>query len=58
MHAEQQVLTPDAMEMMAYNVRQLKDALDVLLFDRRSRQAPLTAAGKALSPTPHGPAVA
>ncbi len=30
---------------LTYNVRQLEDALDVLLFDRRSRQAKLTAAG-------------
>src|SRR5687768_7071811 len=33
---------------LTYNVRQLEDALDVLLFDRRSRQARLTAAGEAL----------
>src|SRR5438309_2040903 len=31
---------------LTYNVRQLEDALDVLLFDRRSRQATLTAAGR------------
>jgi len=31
---------------LTYNVRQLEDALDVLLFDRRSRQARLTAAGE------------
>jgi DNA-binding transcriptional LysR family regulator len=30
---------------LTYSVRQLEDALDVLLFDRRSRQAKLTAAG-------------
>ena len=33
---------------LTYNVRQLEDALDVLLFDRRSRQARLTAAGTEL----------
>src|SRR5204862_5471223 len=33
---------------LTYNVRQLEDALDVLLFDRRSRQARLTAAGEEL----------
>jgi DNA-binding transcriptional LysR family regulator len=33
---------------LTYNVRQLEDALDVLLFDRRSRQAQLTAAGEEL----------
>jgi DNA-binding transcriptional LysR family regulator len=33
---------------LTYNVRQLEDALDVLLFDRRSRQATLTAAGHEL----------
>ncbi|MEO8079997.1 MAG: LysR family transcriptional regulator [Caldimonas sp.] len=33
---------------LTYNVRQLEDALDVLLFDRRSRQARLTAAGQEL----------
>jgi len=33
---------------LTYNVRQLEDALDVLLFDRRSRQAKLTAAGDEL----------
>ena len=33
---------------MTYSVRQLEDALDVLLFDRRSRQAQLTAAGTEL----------
>jgi DNA-binding transcriptional LysR family regulator len=33
---------------LTYNVRQLEDALDVLLFDRRSGQAKLTAAGDEL----------
>ncbi|HEY9239678.1 MAG TPA: LysR substrate-binding domain-containing protein, partial [Burkholderiaceae bacterium] len=33
---------------LTYSVRQLEDALDVLLFDRRSRQARLTAAGQQL----------
>ena len=33
---------------LTYSVRQLEDALDVLLFDRRSRQAKLTAAGHEL----------
>ena len=33
---------------LTYNVRQLEGALDVLLFDRRSRQARLTAAGEEL----------
>src|SRR3990167_6689954 len=33
---------------LTYSVRQLKDALDVLLFDRKSRQAQLTAAGQEL----------
>lgn len=33
---------------VTYSVRQLEDALDVLLFDRRSRQARLTAAGHEL----------
>ena len=33
---------------LPYRVRQLEDALDVLLFDRRSRQATLTAAGQEL----------
>lgn len=33
---------------LTYNVRQLEDALDVLLFDRRSRNAHLTAAGEEL----------
>ena len=33
---------------LTYSVRQLEDALDVLLFDRRSRQARFTAAGEEL----------
>jgi DNA-binding transcriptional LysR family regulator len=33
---------------LTYNVRQLEDALDVLLFDRSSRQARITAAGTEL----------
>jgi DNA-binding transcriptional LysR family regulator len=33
---------------LTYNVRQLEEALDVLLFDRSSRQAKLTAAGDEL----------
>ena len=33
---------------LTYSVRQLEDALDVLLFDRRSRQAKFTAAGEEL----------
>lgn len=33
---------------LTYSVRQLEDALDVLLFDRRSRQARFTAAGAEL----------
>jgi DNA-binding transcriptional LysR family regulator len=33
---------------LTYNVRQLEEALDVLLFDRSSRQAQLTAAGEEL----------
>ncbi len=33
---------------LTYSVRQLEDALDVLLFDRSSRQAQLTAAGEEL----------
>ena len=33
---------------LTYSVRQLEDSLDVLLFDRRSRQAKLTAAGEEL----------
>ncbi len=38
-------LVPSA---LTYRVRQLEDALDVLLFDRRSRQAKPTAAGQEL----------
>ena len=38
-------LVPSA---VTYRVRQLEDALDVLLFDRSSRQAKLTVAGKEL----------
>ena len=38
-------LVPSA---LTYRVRQLEDALDVLLFDRSSRQARLTEAGKEL----------
>ena len=33
---------------LTYSVRQLEDALDVLLFDRSSRQAQLTEAGRGL----------
>jgi DNA-binding transcriptional LysR family regulator len=33
---------------LTYSVRQLEESLDVLLFDRRSRQAKLTAAGQEL----------
>src|SRR5690606_38052417 len=33
---------------LTYGVRQLEEALDALLFDRRSRQAQLTAAGHEL----------
>lgn len=33
---------------LTYSVRQIEEALDVLLFDRRSRQARLTAAGQEL----------
>ena len=33
---------------LTYSVRQLEDTLDVLLFDRRSRQAKFTAAGREL----------
>ena len=42
---------------LTYSVRQLEDALDVLLFDRSSRQAQLTAAGEELlrrRPAPAG----
>lgn len=38
-------LVPSA---LTYRVRQMEDTLDVLLFDRRSRQAKLTAAGREL----------
>jgi DNA-binding transcriptional LysR family regulator len=38
-------LVPSA---LTYRVRQIEDALDVLLFDRSSRQAQLTEAGRAL----------
>eukprot|EP01041_Mallomonas_annulata_P023647 gene23647-44210_t len=38
-------LVPSA---VTYRVRQVEDALDVLLFDRSSRQAQLTQAGKEL----------
>ena len=38
-------LVPSA---LSYRVRQLEQALDVLLFDRRSRQARLTEAGQEL----------
>lgn len=43
--ARQLGLVPSA---VTYRVRQLEDALDVLLFDRSSRQARLTAAGSEL----------
>ncbi|MBD8050810.1 LysR family transcriptional regulator [Limnohabitans radicicola] len=43
--ARQLGLVPSA---LTYRVRQLEDALDVLLFDRTSRQARPTAAGQAL----------
>jgi DNA-binding transcriptional LysR family regulator len=43
--ARQLGLVPSA---LTYRVRQMEDALDVLLFDRRSRQARLTAAGSEL----------
>ncbi|MDP1888652.1 LysR family transcriptional regulator, partial [Polaromonas sp.] len=33
---------------LTYRIRQVEDALDVLLFDRSSRQAKLTEAGKEL----------
>ena len=33
---------------LTYRVRQVEDALDVLLFDRRSRRATLTRAGQEL----------
>src|SRR6059058_5503827 len=38
-------LVPSA---LTYRIRQVEDALDVLLFDRSSRQAKLTEAGKEL----------
>src|SRR6478736_2207074 len=38
-------LVPSA---VTYRIRQIEDALDVLLFDRSSRQAKLTAAGNEL----------
>ena len=38
-------LVPSA---LSYRVRQMEDTLDVLLFDRSSRQARLTAAGEEL----------
>jgi molybdate transport repressor ModE-like protein len=43
--AREQGLVPSA---VTYRVRQIEDALDVLLFDRSSRQARLTAAGAEL----------
>ena len=43
--ARQLKLVPSA---LTYRVRQIEDALDVLLFDRRSRQARLTEAGTEL----------
>jgi DNA-binding transcriptional LysR family regulator len=43
--ARQLNLVPSA---LTYRVRQIEDALDVLLFDRSSRQAKLTAAGQEL----------
>ena len=43
--ARQKGLVPSA---LTYRVRQIEDALDVLLFDRSSRQAKPTEAGKAL----------
>lgn len=43
--ARQLNLVPSA---LTYRVRQIEDALDVLLFDRRSRRAKLTAAGHEL----------
>ena len=43
--ARQLGLVPSA---VTYRIRQLEDALDVLLFDRSSRQARLTAAGSEL----------
>jgi molybdate transport repressor ModE-like protein len=43
--ARQMHMVPSA---LTYRVRQMEDALDVLLFDRRSRQAKLTTAGREL----------
>ena len=43
--ARQRGLVPSA---LTYRVRQIEDALDVLLFDRSSRQAKPTDAGKEL----------
>ena len=43
--AREMGLVPSA---VTYRIRQLEDALDVLLFDRSSRQAKLTEAGKEL----------
>jgi len=43
--ARQLGLVPSA---VTYRIRQIEDALDVLLFDRSSRQAQLTAAGREL----------
>lgn len=43
--ARQSGMVPSA---LTYRVRQIEDALDVLLFDRRSRQARLTEAGSEL----------
>lgn len=43
--ARQMNMVPSA---LTYRVRQLEDTLDVLLFDRRSRQAQLTSAGSEL----------
>ena len=43
--AREMGLVPSA---LSYRVRQMEDALDVLLFDRRSRQARPTAAGQEL----------
>ena len=40
---------------LTYSVRQLEDALDVLLFDRSSRQAVLTSAGQELLHEVWGP---
>ena len=43
--AREMGLVPSA---LSYRVRQMEDSLDVLLFDRSSRQARLTAAGQEL----------